>query len=1208
MRRRVARHGGARRSRDLTRFVAPSVASDYGDLLRGGSMSASPILSASRTGVPSTEDARLLIESVSDYAIFMLDTTGHVATWNLGAEQIKGYSANEIIGQHFAKFYLQADIDAGKPANELRVAAEVGRVEDEGWRIRKDGSRFWASVVITALRDSTGALRGFAKVTRDLTQRRAVEEQLRRSEQRFHHLVDAVADYAIFMLEPTGRVATWNVGARRIKGYEEHEIIGAHFSSFYTPEDRASGKPERILETVRREGRYEEEGWRVRKDGSRFWASVGITALRDANNELLGFAKVTRDLTERRGASEALRQSEERFRLLVESVEDCAIYMLDPDGNVSTWNAGAQQIKGYKADEIIGQHFSLFFTPEQRQSGAPQRELSIATTEARFQEEGWRVRKDGSHFWANVVLTAIRDANGELVGFAKVTRDLTLTRAAEQTALELTREQTRRALAEVTEQRQGLLARVASALSASLDHQAMLAGFAELLVPDVTDWCVIHLFKGDLLENFTIHHIDPVKAARAREFHRAYAVDPRRHGVLRGVYDTGRSELHEEISDELLRRLARDPEHFERLRGLGLKSAMIVPIRFRDRVAGTLQLVSAESGRRYERDDLALAEELGRRAGTAVENAILYAAEKRAREQFEFVARASEALSNTLDYEETLARLVDITLPTLADVAFFDVVEGTSVRRVAAAHGDPELDAFIKGTKWLRVRRLEGSFCSLSSGESALHQDIDNAWLQEVGPEHLELLRRLQARSLATVPLRARGELLGALTMCFGRSGRHHSVDDLKIAEELARRGATAIAQARLYEQAGVAARRAEEGSRIKDEFLATVSHELRTPLNAIFGWSSLLRERTDDPSLVKGIDIIHRNAQAQGKLIEDILDVSRIITGKLRLEVKAADLKTTTRHAIEVVRPSAKAKGITISFKAPKLPCPLFADHERLQQVAWNLLSNAVKFTPPGGRISVAVRREKPSNLVLSVTDTGTGIESEFLPFVFDRFKQADGSTTRRVGGLGLGLAIVRHIVELHGGHARAESPPGKGATFTITLPVRAAVPAVHEPELPVVARPDAPASTPVKTSLTGVCVLVVDDDADARDLIETLLRTWGATVETAASASEAFALVEKVRPHVLVSDIAMPDEDGYGLMRRLRALDPSLGGGIPSIALTAYAREEDKTKALSVGFTTHIGKPVRPDDLLSTVENLARFSPRGASERRARRGRKSS
>ena len=379
----------------------------------------------------SEQPFRLIVESVQDYAIFMLDVTGRVTSWNVGAQRIKGYSAEEIVGEHFSRFYLPEDVQARKPERELQVAATEGRCEDEGWRVRKDGSRFWANVVITALRSADGALLGFAKVTRDLTGRHRAEQALRETEERFRLLVEGVKEYALFMLDPTGRVVSWNAGAERIKGYSAQEILGQHISRFYPPQDVQAGKPERGLEVAAAEGRWEDEGWRVRKDGSRFWANVVVTPLRGADGALLGFAELSRDLTERRGAETALRQSEARLRLMVESVKDHAILMLDCEGRVVSWNAGAERIKGYRADEILGRHFSRFYPPDDVAQGRPEWELERAVRDGEFEDEGWRVRKDGSRFWANVVITPIRDAQGALVGFAKVTRDLTELRRAE---------------------------------------------------------------------------------------------------------------------------------------------------------------------------------------------------------------------------------------------------------------------------------------------------------------------------------------------------------------------------------------------------------------------------------------------------------------------------------------------------------------------------------------------------------------------------------------------------------------------------------------------------------------------------------------------------------------------------------------------------------------------------------------------------------
>jgi PAS domain S-box-containing protein len=373
----------------------------------------------------------LLVDALSDYAIYLLDPDGFIASWNASAERINGYRHGEIIGQHFSRFFTAEDQAAGVPEKILAGARAVGRHEVEGWRVRKDGGRFWADAITQPVRDEHGAIIGFAEITRDITEREAAQNALIESERHFRMLVEGVLDYAIYMLDPSGVVTSWNAGAERLKGYTPEEILGQHFSRFYTKEERAAGVPAIMLATAAREGRYEDEGWRVRKDGSRFWASVVVDAIRDEAGELQGFAKVTRDITERRAAQEALYESERQFRLLIEGVTDYALYVLDPNGIITTWNAGAARIKGYAAEEIIGQHFSRFYTERDRAAGVPTRALEVAAREGRFEAEGWRLRKDGTMFWANVVVDPIRDEQGKLVGFAKITRDATERRNAQ---------------------------------------------------------------------------------------------------------------------------------------------------------------------------------------------------------------------------------------------------------------------------------------------------------------------------------------------------------------------------------------------------------------------------------------------------------------------------------------------------------------------------------------------------------------------------------------------------------------------------------------------------------------------------------------------------------------------------------------------------------------------------------------------------------
>jgi signal transduction histidine kinase len=374
----------------------------------------------------------------------------------------------------------------------------------------------------------------------------------------------------------------------------------------------------------------------------------------------------------------------------------------------------------------------------------------------------------------------------------------------------------------------------------------------------------------------------------------------------------------------------------------------------------------------------------------------------------------------------------------------------------------------------------------------------------------------------------------------------------------------------------------AEAANRIKDEFLATLSHELRTPLTSLLGWSSVLREgKRDAKILAQGLDAIDRNAKVQAQLIDDLLDVSRIVSGKLNLEVRPLDIASVVRAAINVVQPAADAKNITLDYYAEPGLGAISADSARLHQIIWNLLSNAVKFTPHGGKIAVCVEQNE-SDARVTVQDTGQGIDSEFLPRVFDRFRQADSSTTRSFGGLGLGLAIVRHLVELHGGTVSAYSEGvGKGATFTATFPLLAdrTEPVAHVPEI---------SSTDIH-SLNGLRVLLVDDEAEARQIISTVITRTGAEVRSCESAHEALAKLSEWKPDVILSDIAMPEEDGYSFIRKVRSLPRDKGGDTPAAALTAYARDIDRSQALAAGYQMHIPKPIGASQLVTMIARLA-------------------
>jgi len=450
--------------------------------------------------------------------------------------------------------------------------------------------------------------------------------------------------------------------------------------------------------------------------------------------------------------------------------------------------------------------------------------------------------------------------------------------------------------------------------------------------------------------------------------------------------------------------------------------------------------------------------------------------------------------------------------------------------------------------------------------------------------------------SLTISPIKdAGGNVVGASKIARDITDRKLAEAALRAAQDAAE--AANVEKAQLLEKERLARAEAERASRLKDEFLATLSHELRTPLNAVLGWSTVLRGRENlDQEMTQALETIDRNARIQGQIIEDLLDMSRIISGKVRLDVQPLDLPGIVLEAVDTMRTSASAKGVRLQTVIDPVNATILGDPNRLQQVFWNLLSNSIKFTPKHGRIQILLQRVN-SHVEVSVIDTGEGISPDFLPYIFNRFQQADASTTRRYGGLGLGLAIVKNLVELHGGTVRAKSGGvGKGATFIVSLPLTVFHPPPDQgerehPKSKALALP-----VPPTISLEGLRILAVDDDTDARSLLRVLLESAGATAYLASSAKEGMEQLLSQPVDVLICDVGMPEMDGYALMRQIRTLDDPQKREIAAVALTAYARLEDRMAAIQAGFQNHLPKPVEPAELLAVVSSLA--SPRSRRE----------
>lgn len=551
----------------------------------------------------------------------------------------------------------------------------------------------------------------------------------------------------------------------------------------------------------------------------------------------------------------------------------------------------------------------------------------------------------------------------------------------------------------------------------------------------------------------------------------------------------------------------------------------------------------------------------------------------------EFLSEAAGVLGSSLDYRSTLSRLTRLLVPRLADFCVVEL-DGVALEDTPLAHVDPGKVALMRELLrgFPQPDGLPSHAAVVRTGESLLVESPAAGSADQLGG-----LGKLAACSWIVVPLKVQNQLFGTITLAWSDSGKHYTPTDLLLVEELARKAATAIDNARLYELSRRERERAEAATRTKDEFVAMVSHELRTPLNVIIGWVRLLRSgNLPEKTRGQALEVVERNAKAQSQLVGDLLDISRVMTGKIRLDPAQVDLAVLVNLVLEDARFVVEAKRLQVQAEVPTDGAVMRGDAERLKQVVWNLLINAVKFTPKDGKIWVTLSRVD-SDLQLSVRDSGTGIAADFLPHIFDTFRQSDSRSTRSHGGLGIGLSIAKHLIDLHGGSIEARSEgPGKGSEFIVRLPVSplisatlgvAKVPAATStPALPL-ARPEV---------LAGLSVLILDDEEDARDLLRIVLESCDAKVLAAASVAEGLLLLQSEHVDLIVSDVGMPEQDGYDLIRAVRGLSDPIKANLPTIALTAFARAEDRTRALLAGFNVHMSKPVELAELLVALSDL--------------------
>ncbi len=1031
-----------------------------------------------------------------------------------------------------------------------------------------------------------------AALDKEIRERRRAEQEAQEQRERLKITLASIGD-AVIATDAQGCITFMNPVAQTLTGWREAEALQKPLPEvFHIINEQTRAVVENPVDKVLASGTIvglANHTLLIAKDGVERPIDDSGAPIRDEQGQIIGVILVFRDVSERKLAEAALHKEQRFINTTVDTLPGI-FYLISEQGQFLRWNKNLEEVTHYSAEEISGKHPLDLFGDADKPHIAER--IGQVFTEGQATAEAELVAKSGAaipHFFTGKRIEL--DQQQCLVGMGI---DITDRQQAEREREELlAHAQAARAEAEAAEQRADFLARAGELLSSSLDYEATLKRVAQLVVPQFADWCGVDISAPDgSIQRVTIAHQDPAKIEFAEEVGRRYPPDPSEPRGLPNVLRTGQAEIYAEITDELLVQGAKDAEHLELLRAVGLKSVMIVPLVARGRTLGAITFVTGESDRRYGEEDLNFAQDLARRAALAVDNARLY------REAESALHEREQALDLHRNVEERLSILVEASNKLLGSMRLEEVQQAIldiSGQLISA-------DAYViwrkqkSGDIWRAVAAigLSESFQEAVLVDQNITPQLTQAlavacvndvpWLVHRQEEY----RREGIKSLLAIPLLLQGKFSGTISFYYRRAHQFTEIE-IRVATALANFATAALSTAELYQEQLRLRAKAEETSRLKDEFLATVSHELRTPLNAILGWARLLRMgNLDQPTAARALETIEQNARSQNALIEDILDVSRIITGRLRLNPQTIEMVPLLEASLDSVQPTAAAKGVRLLSTFTPEASSILGDPQRIQQIIWNLLSNAIKFTPKGGQVQVSMAR-RHSSVEITISDTGIGIRPDFLPFVFDRFRQADSSSTRSFGGLGLGLAIVRHLVELHGGNVAADSSgEGQGATFTIRLPIAMLR---RQPHLaPSTVRPVANSEfAELALDLQGLRILGVDDDKAARDLLRVTLMQSGAEVQVAASTAEALAVLEVWQPDILVSDIGMPLEDGYTLIHKIRARGAERNGELLAVALTAYAKSEERLRALSAGYQMHVAKPVDPLELIAVIASLA-------------------
>jgi PAS domain S-box-containing protein len=1119
-----------------------------------------------RARASSRADLAMILDGVAD-GVMAMDASGRLIFVNETAAKMMGFADPA------------AALEAGRPAIAARfelidaqhrpLPAEAlpteralrGETPPEmlvGYRRPPDPSVRWSLVRSRPVFDRSGALRSVTTIFRDVTAARMAEDALRAANEALRAVVRA-SPLPIVVLDADANVRLWNPAAEKTFGWTEDDILGKRLP--IVPEDLAPQFREYL--EILAEGRDIPplETKRHTRSGEVLDVTIWATSFfsPEGTRQILG---ILADATEaRRAAAERerlLRQIETERNFLRVILEQLPVgaRIADATGRIilanrqleAIWRAGdAGQWVGFHAD---GRPYEPRDWPIFRVVDG---ESQIVNEEIEIQ------RSDGARGTLVANSAPVRNDTGTVVGAVSILSDITDRKRAEMGSR--------------------FLAEASRLLTSSLDHRETLRTVAGLAVPWLADWCAIHLVRKDgAIGTVALAHRDAEKAAWAEATVPDYRPSFDAPLGVGNVVRTGASELYHSVPEDLLERALGGGVMVEVMRRLGLAAALVVPVMGRQRAIGAITLVATQPGRRFDARDVELAEELGRRAGLAVENAILFRKESDARQAAESAARRTailqqfaEALSEAPTEESIAHVIIQTGLRHLgADAGSVALVRGDQIdiaRSAGYRRSVEERWPFFPITADLPIARAvrDRAIVTYSSLEE----------LFESFPEMVKI-EKWTHKSFAAVPLLVESRAIGAIGLSF-LEARRFDGEEIGMMLAIARQCAQAVERARLFEAERAARADAEAANRAKDEFLATLSHELRTPMTATLGWARMLTMlNVDEDTMRVAIDSIHRSTQAQARIVDDLLDVARIVTGKMKIEPRPMILRPLIIESLESVKAAADARSIEIAVDLVDPPVPVLGDPDRLRQVVWNLLSNAIKFTHAGGHVAIRLERDA-TDARLTISDDGQGIRPDLLPVIFERFRQGDSSTSRAAAGLGLGLSIVKHLIELHGGAVTAQSDgEGKGSVFAVTIPI--AQREATEPAPPVGTAPHL---------LAGSAVLVVDDEQDTCLMIASTLRQFGADVRTAASATEALALLHAARPHLVVSDLGMPDIDGFELAKRIRS---SGDADLPLVALTAYGRPEDRERAILAGYTAYIRKPVDPDLLVESIDELLR------------------